>query len=274
MKKTLILLALCLLSPVRTMWAQEADSSATAPVAVSAAAGVDAQAVATMAAAAQADYDAEHYAAAIEAYEAIAAQVGVSADLYYNLAGAYHKQKQYARAILNYESCLLLDPSNGDARVNLELAQMQTTDKIESITPPVFVVWSHALRDTMSASAWSWTAIGLFLLFVLGLSAYFFVRRVAVRKVGFYGSLLAIACCGVAIHYASAQNDRLTLRSDAIVMTPTVTVRSSPAESGTQLVPLHEGTKVHVRQTLGGWSEIELSDGNVGWLPSADLEII
>ena len=230
--------------------------------------------VAAMVAAAQADYDAGQYAAVIEAYEAVAAQVGVSADLYYNLAGAYYKQKQYARAILNYERCLLLDPSNEDARANLELAQMQTTDKIETIEPPIFVAWSNALRDAMSAVAWSWTAIAFFLVFILGLFAYFFVRKVAVRKVGFYGSLLAIVCCGVAIHYASAQTDRLTVRDGAVVMAPTVTVRSSPAESGTQLFPLHEGTKVRVRQTLGGWSEIELSDGNVGWLPSGDIEII
>ena len=273
MKRTLILLTLGLLA-VTMGWAQADSTDAVPATAQPTAPGVSAANVAAMLSAAQADYDAERYATVIEAYEAVAREVGVSADLYYNLAGAYYKQKQYARAILNYERCLLLDPSNDDARVNLELAQMQTTDKIESIEPPIFVTWSNALRDAMSATAWSWTAIALFLLFIVGLFAYFFVRRVAVRKVGFYGSLLAVACCAVAIHYASAQSDRLALRDHAIVMAPTVTVRSSPAESGTQLFPLHEGTKVHVRQTLGGWSEIELSDGNVGWLPSADLEVI
>ena len=37
---------------------------------------------------------------------------------------------------------------------------------------------------------------------------------------------------------------------------------------------LFEGLKVKVRQELSGWSEVELSDGNVGWMPSEQLEVI
>jgi hypothetical protein len=57
-------------------------------------------------------------------------------------------------------------------------------------------------------------------------------------------------------------------------MTPSVIVRASPADSGTQLFTIHEGLKVRVRSTLSGWSEIELTDGQVGWMPSEGLEVI
>ena len=60
----------------------------------------------------------------------------------------------------------------------------------------------------------------------------------------------------------------------AIIFRPSVTVKSSPADSGTDLFVIHEGTKVKVRETLGSWSEIELSDGNIGWMPTTGLEII
>lgn len=223
---------------------------------------------------AQQSYDAADYSQAIQLYEAVIEQKGASAALYYNLGCAYYKQKAYARAILNFERCLLLNPGDGDARANLAMAQAQTVDKIESITPPVFVTWSNALRDCFSAVTWSRFVIAFFLLFLVFAGVYFFGRKRTLRRSGFYLGLLSFALAAIAWFYAGAQADRLRQRDHAIVMDPTVTVRSSPADSGTQLFTLHEGTKVRVRSTLSGWTEIELSDGNVGWLPQSSVEVI
>lgn len=219
-------------------------------------------------------YDSAQYQQSIQLYEQVAEQFGTSPELYYNLGGAYFKDKQYPKAILNYERCLLLDPSHADARVNLELAQLQCTDKIEPLRPMIFTVWSRTLRDTMSCSAWANWAVVLFLIFIAGLAAYFFVRNTAVRKVGFYSAIGCLLLCFVCINYAGQQKERLSIRDNAIVMAPSVIVRSSPADSGTQLFTIHEGLKVRIRSTLSGWSEVELQDGNVGWLPSQALEVI
>ena len=223
---------------------------------------------------AAAAYDSAHYAQAIEAYEQVAAQYGVNPELYYNLGNSYYKLKNYPKAILNYERCLLYDPSNVDARENVELARLQCVDKIEAIRPMFFVNWSNAIRDRFSCDTWGTLAIVLFLLFIAGCGLYFFSHRTARRKLGFYGALLAIALSLVCIHYAGAQRDHIMQRDYAIVMTPSVIVRSSPADSGTQLFTIHEGLKVRIRSTLSGWSEIELSDGQVGWMPSDGLEVI
>ena len=221
-----------------------------------------------------AQYDSAHYQTTIDAYEQVLSAYGANPALYYNLGGAYYKMKNYPKAILNYERCLLFDPSNTDAATNLELAQMQCVDKIESIEPIIFVTWSNAIRDLLSCDTWGWLAIISFLLFLCGCGLYFFGRKTALRKTGFYGGIVCILLCFVFNFYASAQRDRIQQRDYAIVMTPSVIVRSSPAESGTQLFTIHEGLKVRVRSTLSGWSEIELSDGNIGWMPSEGLEII
>ena len=223
---------------------------------------------------AAAQYDSAHYQTSIDAYEQVIQTYGSNADVYYNLAGAYFKLKEYPKAIVNYERCLLLDPSNADAATNLELARLQCIDKIEAIEPMIFVSWSNALRDQLSCDAWGIYAITFFLLFIVGCFAYFFGRKVWLRKCGFYIGILAFLLSIVSIRYAGAQRDRILQRDYAVVMTPSVIVRSSPAESGTQLFTIHEGLKVRVRSTLSGWSEIELSDGNVGWMPSEGLEII
>ena len=224
--------------------------------------------------AAAAAYDSAQYQRTIDAYEQIATQFGVNSELFYNLGNAYYKQKNYPKAILNYERCLLYDPSNVDARENVELARLQCVDKIEAIEPMFFVTCSNGIRDSFSCDTWGKLAILFFLLFIAGCGTYFFTHRTARRKLGFYGALLSIVFCLVCIHYAGAQRDHILQRDYAIVMTPSVIVRSSPAESGTQLFTIHEGLKVRVRSTLSGWSEIELTDGQVGWMPSEGLEVI
>ncbi len=223
---------------------------------------------------AAAAYDAGRFAEAITDYEQVAQTAGTSAALNYNLGNAYYKNKQYAEAILHYERALLQDPSDADAAANLELARANTVDKIERISPVIFAQWSHALRDCLSSDAWAWWSIVLFLIFIVGLFVYFFMHGPQLRRLGFFGGLFCLVLSLVAMSYAREQSDRLLARDNAIVMAPTVTVRSSPAESGTQLFTLHEGTKVQIRSTLGAWMEIELSDGNVGWMPASDLEVI
>lgn len=222
----------------------------------------------------RANYDDANYAEAIAIGEQVAKDFGVSPGLYYNLGNAYYKNKQYAQAILNYERCLLMDPSNNDARTNLELAQMQTIDRIESISPTIFELWSDALRNQLSESAWSYLAVSFVFLFVISLFVYFFSHRRILRKVGFFGAFFSLLFAILAHYYAGEQYEHLTSRNEAIVMSPSVTVRYSPAESGVKAFTLHEGTKVKVRETLGEWSEIELSDGSVGWIPSAHIERI
>ena len=58
-------------------------------------------------------------------------------------------------------------------------------------------------------------------------------------------------------------------------MVPSVTVKSTPNENGTDLFILHEGRKVLIKDnTMKDWMEIQLEDGNAGWVPVKIIEII
>ena len=67
---------------------------------------------------------------AAELYESILKNKGESADIYYNLGNSYYKMNNIAKAVLNYERALLLNPGNNDIRFNLELARSKTVDKV------------------------------------------------------------------------------------------------------------------------------------------------
>lgn len=210
---------------------------------------------------------------AIRLYEELAEE-GEAATLCFNLGNAYYKDGQTAKAILNYERALLINPGMGDARFNLEMARQKTVDKIEPVGEFFLVSWKNALQETMSVDAWSIGAIVLFLLFIALLFLFLFMRIVWVKKVSFFLGLFMLLASILANVFAADLKQRKLERKVAIILAPTVTVKGSPDRSGTDLFILHEGTKIFIKSKLGDWSEIVLEDGNVGWMPSKAFEII
>ena len=80
------------------------------------------------------------YASAIQIYESLLKK-GEAAEVYYNLGNSYYKADDIAKAILNYERALLLQPGNADIRANLEIARSKTIDKVVSVPDIFFVAW-------------------------------------------------------------------------------------------------------------------------------------
>ena len=226
---------------------------------------------------AQADsaYINNDYANAVYFYEDILANQGESADIYYNLGNSYYKMDNIAKAILNYEKALMLNPGNGDIRFNLELAQSKTVDKVTPMSEVFLVTWMKSLTNTMSEQGWSKLAIASFILTLLGLVLYFFSKKIAMKKIGFISALCLMLVCILANVFASSQKSKAQSHSSAIIMEPSVTVKSTPNEGGTELFILHEGRKVMIKDnTMREWKEIQLEDGNAGWVPASVIEII
>mgnify|MGYP002709029981 CR=1 FL=1 len=124
-------------------------------------------------------YGQEDYITAIELYEQTLREQGVSSDLYYNLGNAYYKHNEFAKAILNYERALLLNPGNEDARFNLEMANTHIVDKIDPVGKFFLSVWIDSLRNFLSSNTWAVIGIVSFLLFIGGLYLYLFSKSVA-----------------------------------------------------------------------------------------------
>jgi SH3-like domain-containing protein len=86
--------------------------------------------------------------------------------------------------------------------------------------------------------------------------------------------ILIVAISIFSFNFAARQKKQMISHSFAIIIQPSVTVKSSPAESGTDLFLIHEGLKVEIKDSLGSWRQIRLADGNQGWLPEISLEKI
>ncbi|MCC8143822.1 MAG: tetratricopeptide repeat protein [Tannerellaceae bacterium] len=219
-------------------------------------------------------YQQENYTQAIELYQQILTMYGESAEIYYNLGNAHYKAGHIAPSILNYERALLLDPGDADIRFNLQMAKQRAVDKIEPVPEFFLAKWFHTLQDMAAADSWGKMGIICFILFIGCLVLFFFSKWIHLKKIGFYLGLVFLLVVIFANIFAYNQKNELVYRDTAIIFAPTVTIKSSPDVSGTDLFILHEGTKVFVKSTLGSWFEIELEDGNVGWIQSKDIELI
>ena len=214
------------------------------------------------------------FASAIQIYELLLRK-GESADVYYNLGNSYYKINEIAKAILNYEKALLLQPGNGDIRANLEIARGKTVDKVEVVPEIFFVTWTKALINSMSVDSWAIWGIVSFLLLIVSLYFFIFSKQVVLKKVGFIAGIIFLIVVVMANVFASKQKEELLNRDTAIIMSPSVTVRSTPSENGTSLFILHEGHKVNIKDdSMKDWKEIRLEDGKVGWVPVGSIEII
>ena len=211
---------------------------------------------------------------AIKDYEALLKQ-GASADLYYNLGNAYYRSENITRAVLNYERALLLSPGDRDIRFNLQIAQAKTIDKIVPESEMFFFTWYRALVNLMSVDGWASVALVSLALVIILLLVYLFSDRVWLRKVGFFGGILMLLLFVLSNIFAWQQKQNLLFRKGGIVMTPTISVKSTPASNGTDLFILHEGTKVVITDSsMKDWREIRIADGKEGWIESKHLEEI
>lgn len=215
------------------------------------------------------------FASAVYLYENILANQGESADIYYNLGNSYYKMDNIAKAIVNYEKALVLNPADGDIRFNLELAQSKTVDKVTPMSEVFLVTWMKNLTDLMSEKGWAKMGITTFILMLSMLALYFFSKKIALKKIGFISAVCLLFICVLANIFASSQKNKAESHGEAIIMAPSVTVKSTPNDGGTDLFILHEGHKVTIKDnTMREWKEIQLEDGNVGWVPTSVIEII
>lgn len=214
------------------------------------------------------------YMTAIQIYESLLQQ-GEAAEIYYNLGNSYYKAGNIAKAILNYERALLLNPGNEDYRANLEITRSKAVDKINIVPDIFFIGWIKSLINSASINTWARWGIAFFMLFIVSLYFFIFSKQVLRKKIGFISSIVCLCLVIATNSFASHQKKVLTTRNSAIVISASVTIRSTPDESGTSLFVLHEGAKVTIKDnSMRNWKEITLEDGKVGWIASSDIEVI
>ena len=219
-------------------------------------------------------YSEGKYQEAIDEYQKIVNTNLVSGDLYFNLANGYYTNGELVQSILFFERALLLKPQDADIKYNLELANTQTTDKIEAVGVFFLAQWVISFRNTASSDIWAYYGVSFFIGLLVFLGFFFFSNTVILKKLGFYLSVAFVVLMTVSFTFSYHQKQKLVNREFAIVTNTSLTVKSAPSPEGTELFILHEGVKVKVINALGTWRQIEIADGNQGWIDVDSIEMI
>lgn len=223
---------------------------------------------------ADAEYDKGNYVQAIKDYNELL-ENGESYELYFNLGNAYFKTDNIPQAIIAYERALKLSPGSVNASHNLNIARAKTIDKIVPNTEIFVESWYSAISGVMSIDGWAFMSI-ICLVLAMGFSvAYLVSRRLSLRYVGFWGACIMmfifVLSIVFAFHQQSVQNDN----TGAVVIAPSVSVKSSASSSSKDKFMIHEGTKVNITDTsISGWISIVLADGREGWIETSVVEEI
>ncbi len=200
-------------------------------------------------------------------YQSVVDKGYASAELFYNLGNAYYKQDQLAEAILFYEKALELTPFDKDIRDNLEMANMLTVDKVESIPEFFLKRWWRLMINLFSPDVWAISSMLLFILALLLLFLYVTGVKPAAGKMKWLTSGLVLVFFSVLVYVCSISRKNLIVQNDhAVIMDLSVAVKSSPDELGTDVFMLHEGTKVEILDSLEDWREIKIANGSKGWV--------
>lgn len=213
-------------------------------------------------------YNEGNYDSAMVLYERILTADVESVPLYFNMGNAYYKMREYPMAIYCYEKALKLDPGNDDVSNNLAIANLAIVDKVEPVPQSFIVKGWNGLKSWLSSDQWAYVSLAAFALLLIAIGLFLRARKMGLRKLGFFGGLAMIVLFGLSVLLAYQLKKVALTEDQAIVMSPTVTVKSSPSPTSVDLFVLHEGTKISLLDEADGWCKIKIANGSVGWLQS------
>lgn len=186
----------------------------------------------------------------------------------FNAGNAAFKLNRLGLARLHYERAKLLSPSDEHLKANLALLESNIVDRITAVPSLGLKSW---LASWVGPGQWlNWTFWALLwwtLTWVLWGLRWTKSNRDSRATLGFLG-MASLALGLIGFWGVSQCHERMETPGQVVVMSARVDVTSAPVESGTVLFQLHEGTRACILDRTEGWTEIELDNGNVGWLPN------
>lgn len=216
-------------------------------------------------------YQKGDYTQAAAVYSSILKSGKESSALYYNLGNTYYKLNNVPESIYYYEKALQLDPENADAKNNLIFANQM---KVDAITP-LPKTWVRQLSDGIvglfSAHTWAvLSIIGVFA-FVLSFLLYYFVERTALKRTFFSLMLVFLFFAIGSYTLAYFFHKQVSQTQYAILFDKTVRVFSDANAYSSEVMQLHEGTKVEIIEDAKDWVKIRLVNGKTGWTKVSSL---
>ncbi|MDD2960927.1 MAG: tetratricopeptide repeat protein [Muribaculaceae bacterium] len=234
---------------------------------------------------AEAAYTADNYIEAQRLYLEAEKKEGISSELFFNIGNTYYRLGNKGKAILYYERALNIDPSNEEARTNLEFVNSKIVDKTDVDEANIIIKSFQDIRNIMTSNNWAIIAIILFILLLSAIALYVFATSVLARKVGFFGGFALAILVIITNYYAFSSRNKVENRHYAIITTQSVTLSTSPRipkDKSEEAFILNEGTKIYILDSVDNktngkierWYDIKADDTHRAWIKKDNIDII
>jgi tetratricopeptide (TPR) repeat protein len=220
-------------------------------------------------------YEKNEFRKAADYYEKILAEGKESWMLHYNLGNAYFKSDQVGKAIFHYEVAKKMNPTSEDLLNNLRIAETKVIDKIEH--REVFL--ENEIRDffiyRLSTSGWAWLGIGMLVLCLFLFFLYYISQSPGSKRFFFWSALVLSIVFILSFIFGFMALNEKNAKVNGVITSSQVTIYNSPRseESNRKNYTLNEGTKVRILDTDDEWANIQLANGNEGWIKATQVGI-
>ena len=208
------------------------------------------------------EYAAGDFKAAINDYEELLRAGQDSPNLFYNLGNAYFRQKDFGRAILNYERALALDPRHPEAQANLRIARDEA--RALELMPSRSERW--LAFATLNQYAIAGTIV--FWIGVFFMAVFVFNRR----RGALAFSILSLSIFALSIGAIYQLSHGKNGRGLAIVTTENAEARLATADTANRVLTLPAGSEIQIVSHRGDWIYAALPNNLRGWLPANSAE--
>ncbi len=215
-------------------------------------------------------YEKGEYQAAIGEYLKVLDAGYESAGVYYNLANAFHKTGAQAKAKINYERALRLDPGDSDIEANdrfvrANIGGPRLSKKGIWGWKPIRVYTNMVNVDQMVLVSSGFYIFALILLWIGRMKSGGKRKYVLVAVVAIVCSLGNLS---IVWHEVSQ------IGRKAVILNEDAECFYGPFDSATVFFRLYEGMDVTVIENKDDWVKIKRDDGKSGWVKRGELEIV
>ncbi len=195
-------------------------------------------------------------------------------EVCYNLGNCYYRLNDFPNAILYYERAKKINPYDKDLLNNLEIANSNIVDKFEVIPETFLARFWHRLTSLFTPVVWNVLFFVFLFLVLILLFIVFFAKRKKLRKTSLILAIIFFCLFIFTTFINNSIRSQYQNHNTAIIFENSVSAKGSPSTESVDVFVIHKGTKVSVKNSLGEWIEIVLSNGEVGWINSSSVEFI